>query len=257
MSDDDITRLRTLAQADAAARHRAMQWHADQRLTDQDDDEVHHTTEALRARLDGFVILELLDRQQRDKPAPSAMQVGCEGTDGLLRIHAESETCDVCAPPAPSAEPVNLNDPAVQKRLAAQWGYVPAPSAEPSGHVLYTTACTDKPAEICDRNGDVVLAQCRRCGKAEGELSGPCKSALSAEPVAWRYGASYWGSMDSVPFGLRHLVVPLYTTPPDHRAVMRQALDALLRGRGQILGVLVQEDQDAAIDALRAALEEK
>jgi hypothetical protein len=48
----------------------------------------------------------LLDRQQRDKPAPSAMQVGCEGTDGLLRIHAESETCDVCAPPAPSAEPV-------------------------------------------------------------------------------------------------------------------------------------------------------
>ena len=40
-------------------------------------------------------------------------------------------------------------------------------------------------------------------------------------------------------------------------AVMRQALDALLRGRGQILGALVQEDQDAAIDALRKALEEK
>jgi hypothetical protein len=72
MSDDDITRLRTLAQADAAARHRAMQWHADQRLTDQDDDEVHHTTEALRARLDGFVILELLDRQ---RAAPSAEPV--------------------------------------------------------------------------------------------------------------------------------------------------------------------------------------
>ncbi len=32
---------------------------------------------------------------------------------------------------APSAEPVNLNDPAVQKRLAAQWGYVSALSAEP------------------------------------------------------------------------------------------------------------------------------
>jgi hypothetical protein len=35
------------------------------------------------------------------------------------------------APPTPSAEPVKLHDPAVQKRLAAQWGYVPAPSAEP------------------------------------------------------------------------------------------------------------------------------
>jgi hypothetical protein len=34
----------------------------------------------------------------------------------------------------PSAEPVNLNDPAIQKRLAAQWGYVPAPSAEPVDH---------------------------------------------------------------------------------------------------------------------------
>ena len=27
-----------------------------------------------------------------------AQQVGCEGEDGLLRIHAESETCDVCEP---------------------------------------------------------------------------------------------------------------------------------------------------------------
>ena len=29
------------------------------------------------------------------------------------------------------AEPLNLTDPAVQKRLAAQWGYVPAAQAEP------------------------------------------------------------------------------------------------------------------------------
>jgi hypothetical protein len=25
-------------------------------------------------------------------------KVGCEGADGLLRVHLESETCDVCAP---------------------------------------------------------------------------------------------------------------------------------------------------------------
>jgi len=29
------------------------------------------------------------------------------------------------------AEPLNLRDPAVQKRLATQWGYVPAAQAEP------------------------------------------------------------------------------------------------------------------------------
>jgi len=26
------------------------------------------------------------------------LEVGCEGEDGLLRIHPESETCDVCSP---------------------------------------------------------------------------------------------------------------------------------------------------------------
>lgn len=25
-----------------------------------------------------------------------ATSVGCEGTDGVLRVHFESETCDVC-----------------------------------------------------------------------------------------------------------------------------------------------------------------
>ena len=32
---------------------------------------------------------------------------------------------------AQQAEPLNLRDPAVQKRLAAQWGYVPAEQVEP------------------------------------------------------------------------------------------------------------------------------
>jgi hypothetical protein len=50
---------------------------------------------------------------------------------------------------------------------------------------------------------------------------------------------------------------PIYSTPPDHREVMQQALDALERGRPQIRGALVQQDQDAAITALRAALGER
>lgn len=37
---------------------------------------------------------------------------------------------------------------------------------------------------------------------------------------------------------------------------MKQALEALERGRPQIVGVLVQQDQDAAIHAIRAAIEQ-
>ena len=37
---------------------------------------------------------------------------------------------------------------------------------------------------------------------------------------------------------------------------MKQALAALERGRPQIVGALVQQDQDAAITALRAAIEQ-
>jgi hypothetical protein len=144
MTDEEITRLRTLAQADAAARHRAMQWHADHRLTNQDDDEVHHTTEALRARLDGFVILELLDRQRE----------------------------------APSAEPV----------------------------------------------AKVVLTE---------TLGLPCLQWLDLS----RQFDFKGGEM-------------LYTTPPDHREAMQQALEAL---EERYIGAL----RDNAIDALRKALEEK
>lgn len=39
-----------------------------------------------------------------------------------------------------------------------------------------------------------------------------------------------------------------------NKEVMQQALDALERGRRQITGLLVQQDQDAAIAALREEL---
>lgn len=40
-------------------------------------------------------------------------------------------------------------------------------------HVPYTTQDTDRPNVVCDRNGEVVLAMCKLCGKAEEELTAP------------------------------------------------------------------------------------
>lgn len=50
------------------------------------------------------------------------------------------------------------------------------------GHVLYTTADKDRPDAICDRNGEVVLSQCKVCGKAESELDQPCAAPPAQTP---------------------------------------------------------------------------
>lgn len=41
-------------------------------------------------------------------------------------------------------------------------------------HDLYRTGDPDAPEVIKDRNGEVVLALCRRCGRGECELERPC-----------------------------------------------------------------------------------
>ena len=59
-----------------------------------------------------------------------------------------------------------------------------------AAHDLFTNSDSDIPTEICDRNGEVVLALCKRCGCAEIELSKGCKPpptefvTQSANPVA-------------------------------------------------------------------------
>jgi hypothetical protein len=42
-------------------------------------------------------------------------------------------------------------------------------------HDLYTDEDKDRPEIICDRNGQVVLGMCKRCGRAESQLDQPCK----------------------------------------------------------------------------------
>ena len=41
-------------------------------------------------------------------------------------------------------------------------------------HDLYKNGDADIPSSIQDRNGEVVLSLCKRCGKGEIELSGSC-----------------------------------------------------------------------------------
>ena len=47
-------------------------------------------------------------------------------------------------------------------------------SPQPAAHVLYEKGDTDAPESIKDRNGDIVLGLCKRCGAAEADLIEPC-----------------------------------------------------------------------------------
>lgn len=55
-------------------------------------------------------------------------------------------------------------------------------------HDLYTDNDSNIPASICDRNGQVALGMCKRCGRAEIELSEPCTAlrltATATQPSA-------------------------------------------------------------------------
>lgn len=52
-------------------------------------------------------------------------------------------------------------------------------------HTLYVTGDSDAPEQIKDRNGEVVLAQCRVCGAAEIELD------LKECDPAWKGGRGF------------------------------------------------------------------
>jgi hypothetical protein len=81
------------------------------------------------------------------------------------------------------------------------------------------------------------------------------RAAPSAEPVAWiesPHGAIRANPLYRLAPPPQSLAwrIPLYTTRPDHTALLRQALEAL---EERYIGAL----RDNAIDALRAALEPK
>ncbi len=53
-----------------------------------------------------------------------------------------------------------------------------------SSHDLYKTGDVDLPPQILDRNGEVVLGLCKRCGRAEVELDESCVPRAATQPSA-------------------------------------------------------------------------
>ena len=84
------------------------------------------------------------------------------------------------------------------------------------------------------------------------------RAAPSAEPVAWMAKYDMRGmervfchsEREAAEFADGITAEPLYLAPPDHTALLRQALEAL---EERYIGAL----RDSALDALRAALEPK
>lgn len=50
-------------------------------------------------------------------------------------------------------------------------------------HQLYTDDDKDRPDVICDRNGQVVLGLCKRCGRGEAQLEESCQDPAQTHEV--------------------------------------------------------------------------
>ena len=80
-------------------------------------------------------------------------------------------------------------------------------------HDLYTNADADRPKVICDRNGEVVLCLCKRCGKAERDLAEPCVfEPVKQEPVGVVESSEEWGVAGVLIAGLP-IGTKLYAAP--------------------------------------------
>lgn len=121
--------------------------------------------------------------------------------------------------------------------------------AGPNGTGTYFSAWTE--TQVRDAQRAAVL------------LDRQQRAAPSAAPVAWQPALSYpgdekqrvWANGKPRPQDVEYWtkngngVIYAYTTPPDHTALLQQALEAL---EERYIGAL----RDNAIDALRATLEE-
>ena len=92
--------------------------------------------------------------------------------NAYLRIMSAS-TCDAEQGGYAPAESVQIygRESLMALRDALNEAFPPAPA----GHVLYKDGDSYIPESIKDRNGQVVLGLCKKCGKGEADLAGPCE----------------------------------------------------------------------------------
>ena len=167
---------------------------------------------------------------------------------------------------AQQAEPLNLRDPAVRKRLATQWGYVPAAQAEPVEPVagvvlneegraalveygreewhcvvrnarrLYTAPPKDEPKPMHPELRKMWEDHFDKCFRA---MPVP-KQAEPVEPVAWvnqanlasaRLTRDRGGQGDTHTWSetrSNYHGVPLYTAPPQSKPLTEEEIDGLV-----------------------------
>ena len=99
--------------------------------------------------------------------------------------------------------------------------------AKPTGlqataHDLYTDADSNRPDAICDRNGQVALGLCKKCGKGESELAEPCTPPAARELTD--------ADIHSL-FGMAHNAYPTLCGPTDGAIHFARAIERHLSGK--------------------------
>ena len=126
----------------------------------------------------------------------------------------------IAAQQALEAEPLNLRDPAVQKRLATQWGYVPAAAqAEP----VQDQRCRAKPRSDGDFVCDCKIGECPGRSAALAQQAEPVQ-----EPVAY-FGSAYVNENGvHITTVLGPVAIPqdakLYTAPPQRKPLTEEEI---------------------------------
>lgn len=192
------------------------------------------------------------DNWRAAQPAPAqsaALARKCRRPDGCDDEWRCSMNTPETAPCGARMEPVDLAQPASAEQQHAAWEHR---IVEPDGTEDHVLAYTREYHGTIGRSVEAV------------QLYYAAPPAPSAEPVpdaAWEAlqrlienaGAAGPASTEDALLVARYRR-RLLAAPPETTALLREALAALVRGRPQIRGVLVQQDQDAAINALRAHL---
>ena len=155
---------------------------------------------------------------------------------------------DITLPPLPPAEWLGYDDPE---------------RGDFHGHSFDEMREFARAAVLLDRQQRATV-ECPMCCAEVVRVAGAYDTpAPSAEPVGEIVGTEKRG------FALMTLVcwepgfnrgavgTKLYAAPPDHTAVMRQALDALIKARDTTYSDTLYPQCEVAIDALNKALGEK